>query len=210
MRIITTNEIVIQQGGNTNEFYQNADGKAKKPGFFSKESKLERQTERKADKTARVEKRKKRRADRKAKYGARPLKQAAGVFKDHLPFVKKEGSGYVKTNPDGSTAPVDPSNVQKLAGKAGEVLVDKTDAAGKPLLTEVVNGATKAIVSYNPNEVVQAEGANGELGYYKADDTEATPEGGKKEGMSTTTIVLLSVGGLALLGTIIYLVKRNK
>ncbi len=208
MRIITEAPIEVRSsadaGTGPTKGAANPPKKAK-TGFFSKAASTERKAERKADKAVRVEKRAARRAARKAKYGARPLKQIGGFFKDHLPSLKKSGSGYVKVSPDGSETPVDPKNVAKV----GDVIIDKTDASGKPLIAE----AGKAVVNYTKAETVEAEGPDGNIAVYKAADTEANdgakdPEGGKP--MSMGAKIGIGVGVAFVLGLILYKVFKPK
>ncbi len=214
MRILTERKVITCK--NPENLFSGADAsvgptkgsanppKKEKTGFFSKAARTERKDERKADKAVRVEKREKRRAERKAKYGARPLKQIGGFFKDHLPSLKKKGSGYVKTNPDGTETPVDPKNVQKV----GDVIIDKTDASGKPLVAE----AGKAIVNYTKAETVEAEGPDGNIQTYKATDTEENDGKGPDEskGMDPKLKWGLIIGGVVLGGAILWKVLKKK
>lgn len=200
MKIITANNIIVQKGVALDPYFSNADAKAKKEkdGFFSKGKRDERKAERKVDKTKRVEKRETRRAERKAKYGARPLKQAVGVFKDALPgvFKKSDGSGYQK--PDGTDVPK-----ENIAALPGGVMVDKTDAAGRNVVVE----GGKPVVNYKPNEVVQAEGADGTIGFYKATDT-TTDSSEAKKPISTTQWLLIG-GSVLVVATIVIIAIRK-
>lgn len=200
--------------------------KAKKVGYFSKERKERRQEDRAVKKTERIEARTTKIEDRIAKKGARPLQATVvgGVkkFKDKLPkvFKKSDGSGYEKVDPaTGKKSDVPAENLAKMAlpedpafkpsaakpKQDKEILVDKTDAAGKGVSLEKVNGETVATTTHNENETVQAPDDNGSIQTYKAADVETKPEG-----MSTTTKVLIGVGVVSVLGLIIYLVKRGK
>ncbi len=179
-----------------------ADGKLKT--FLSKEKgKI------KAGHQARVEKR----AARRAKRNARPLTKTGQWFHDHLPHVKKKTDGtFSKTLPDGTEKTVPAANVNQLPGTG--VLVDKTDANGKKLVTDTVAGAPTAATQYAANETVQATAPDGSIQTYKATDTEdgeSTDDGTPADGsMSTTTMVLLGVGALVVIGAIVYFVKRGK
>jgi hypothetical protein len=213
MRIKTTNDvIVLKKGQPFNEYYMsnadysNAIGTStgtgatvkskdstktpvKKAKFFSKEKRAER-------KENRIEKR----AERRAKRGARPLKQVGAWFKDHLPRVKKNNDGsYTKATVNGQET-VDPKNVASI-GSSG-ILVDKSDAKGRDLKTEVINGVQTAVVNYAQGEVEKLIGDNGQEAVYAKDDVDT--------GMSMGAKIGIAVGIAVTLGTIIYLVKRNK
>lgn len=190
-----------------------AQAEAKRGGYFSKESRAARQEGRAISKILRAEAKTKRRADRRAKRGARPLHHilVGGFrkFKDILPKVrrKKDGSGYVKTNPDGSVEEVASKNVTQLPPPTGSntpVLIDKTDVAGKAIATEVVKGVAIASALYEEAETEAITDDAGNVQVYKLSDVE------DKSGLFTTQnlMILLGVGVVGAL--VVYGLRRQK
>lgn len=170
------------------------DKKPKKARYFSKE------------------RRDARKAERKAKHGARPLKSVVqgGVkkFKDILHPVTKnaDGSG---TKADGTIVPA--QRMGTIAAPKGlnvaPLNFDKMDVAGKAAEAIIEAGEPKVAVVIPANETTTVAGE-----VFKTSDTvAATGEvADKKEGMSTTTKIIIGVGaGLLVLGVVVYLVKRK-
>jgi hypothetical protein len=204
MKIITNNPIQVEKSSNASgadEKLAAAKAKQKSNGIFSQGAKADRKEARTEAKAERIEKRVEKRLARRAKYGARPLKQVGGFFKDELATIKKTGSGYVKTNADGSETPVDTANIAKV----GNILVDKADAGGKPLVAE----AGKAIVNYTKSETVDATAPDGSIQTYKATDTEADDGAPAKKPMDPKLKWGLIIGGVAVAVLIAWKLKKK-
>ena len=79
--------------------------------------------------------------------------------------------------------------------------------ANKPLIiaTDPVTGKNSVGVEYNANDVVAVQGADGTYDYYP---TESVQEA--KGGMSNPMKVGLVVGGIAVVGVIIYFIAKKK
>ena len=77
----------------------------------------------------------------------------------------------------------------------------------KPLIiaTDPVTGKNSVGVEYNPNDVVAVQSADGTYDYYP---TESVQEA--KGGMSNPMKIGLVVGGIAVVGAIIYLIAKKK
>ncbi len=232
MKVITNNEIIFLGEG---QEFSNADAetiaankaklaeakvKEKKAGYFSKERKADRKNARVEAKIERIENRTERKLARIAKLGARPLHATivGGVkkFKDKLPKVRMSanGHGYEKVKDDGTVEPVSASNVAQLdpkkfpglkLGPDGKLLFDKLDLAGKVPTAGMENGVAKVMTLFNENETTPVTNDNGEVQVYKKEDV---VDAGK-EGMSTMMKVGIGVGVLALIGGIIYLIKKT-
>jgi hypothetical protein len=65
-------------------------------------------------------------------------------------------------------------------------------------------------VEYNPNEVVAVKGDDGNYSYYRDGASGGTNTPPPPPKMSTTTKIAIAVGGVAVLGVIVYLITKKK
>jgi hypothetical protein len=77
----------------------------------------------------------------------------------------------------------------------------------KPIVvsTDPTTGAKTVGVEYKPEETTAVEGADGNLSYYPTNRVDET-----KTGMSTTTKIAIAVGGVVVVGLIVYLIAKKK
>ena len=197
-------------------------GKPTKKRYFGKEARAERKE------------------NRKSKHGSRPLKtimkNGKTWFKDHLPKAKKKAKAngtvvYEYTPPSTPTVPnpvpvelkkeevviipnaVDPNNPSVYA---------KIDMETPKEVQQIINKTTGEVVltkEYQPDEVEmvvepvnpdQPAGPTVESVYKKEDVIDQGAKDDKKPGMSKGLKIGLIVGGVVLLGAIIYFATRSK
>ena len=118
----------------------------------------------------------------------------------------------LKTSEDSFLKPLTPLTSQQIAtlpkkdaiqAANGEVF-DKKEAKGKQITETTDQNGTKTVgVEHTPDEVVAQKDENGNYQYYAKEDAD-------DDKMSTTTKVLIGVGGAAFLGVIIWLAVRKK
>lgn len=135
----------------------------------------------------------------------------------------KESSGKAKTSgselaqqktDDGKDAFTDklkPADANTPADKIVDIEGQKLSTVGvpadKPIVvsTDPTTGQKIVGVDYKPEEVTAVKGADGNYTYYPTNRVQDTDKG-----MSSTMKIGLAVGGVVVLGLIVYLVAKNK
>jgi hypothetical protein len=202
-------------GGAVDKYYTDAEI-AKRQGQRTTK-RTERKTRRATNKAERIAERKenrdRRRATRKAKKDARALKKVSKygkeIYQDKLPTLTKDASGnFTKQLEDGSNVSVPASQTQTIVAPNGSATTfDKKDIDTPKELIKTINPTTnqvELIKEYTPEETeVAFDNAGNEQVYKKAD------VGGMSKGLKIGLIVGGSVLGLALIGLIIYKLKKK-
>jgi hypothetical protein len=202
-------------GGVVDKYYSDAEI-AKRQGQRGTK-RADRRTQRGIRKSERVAERKenrdRRRATRKAKKDARALKKVSKngkeIYQDKLPTLNKDASGnFTKTLEDGTSVSVPANQTQTIVAPNGtSTTFDKKDIDTPKELIKTINPTTnqvELIKEYTPEETeVAFDNAGNEQVYKKAD------VGGMSKGLKIGLIVGGSVLGLALIGLIIYKLKKK-
>jgi hypothetical protein len=202
-------------GGAVDKYYTDAEI-AKRQGERTKKrtDKKTRKATNKAERIAeRKENRDRRRATRKAKKDARALKKVSKygkeIYQDKLPTLNKDASGnFTKTLEDGTSVSVPANQTQTIVAPNGtSTTFDKKDIDTPKELIKTINPTTnqvELIKEYTPEETeVAFDNAGNEQVYKKADVS------GMSKGLKIGLIVGGSVLGLALIGLIIYKLKKK-
>jgi hypothetical protein len=118
------------------------------------------------------------------------LAKMKDVFTEPLPKISKEQAAKM--------------NKKHVANVDGQNY-DASKANGKPIVASTDQDGTKVVgVEYTPDEVTAEKDNNGNYQYYTNKDAD---EG---TGMSTTTKILIGVGGVVFLGILTWLAVRKK
>jgi hypothetical protein len=202
-------------GGAVDKYYSDTEI-AKRQGQRGTK-RADRRTQRGIRKSERVaerkENRERRRATRKAKKDARALrkvtKNGQEIYQDRLPILTIDANGnYIKTNPDGSTTIIPKEQIKVIVNPNGtNTVYDSKDINNAQNVIQKVDtntNQTQLIEEYTPEQTeVLFDNAGNEQVYKKAD------VGGMSKGLKIGLIVGGSVLGLALIGLIIYKLKKK-
>lgn len=99
----------------------------------------------------------------------------------------------------------------KIVDIGGQKLSTVDVPADKPIVvaTDPNTGAKTVGVEFNPEETTAIKGQDGNYSYYRNDKVSGGD--GSGSGMSSTTKIAIAVGGVLVVGLIVYLIaKRNK
>ena len=169
-----------------------------------------RKSERVAERTAN---RDRRRATRQAKKDARALKKVnkngKEVYQDKLPILTIDANGnYIKTNPDGSTTIIPKEQIKVIVNPNGTNTVydskDINNAQNVIQKFDTNTNQTQLIEEYTQEQTEVALDEKGNEQVYKKADV-----GGMSKGLKIGLIVGGSILGLALIGLIIYKLKKK-
>lgn len=169
-----------------------------------------RKSERVAERTANRERR---RATRQAKKNARALKKTTkygkDIYQDKIPPLTKDATGnFIKTNPDGSTIVIPKEETKTITNPNGTTTTyDNKDIISTDKVIQQINPNTKQnelIGEYTEEQTEVALDDKGNEQVYKKADVS-----GMSKGLKIGLIVGGSVLGLALIGLIIYKLKKK-
>ena len=146
-------------------------------------------------------------------------KATSGHGRDDMDIAGNTTAGYLPTSDSGlakmqdvftkplpkisndQAAKMSPKDVANIDGQN----YDASKTNGKPIVASTDQNGTKTVgVEHTADEVVAQKDENGNYQYYAKEDA------GDSSGMSTTTKILIGVGGAAFLGVIIWLAVRKK
>jgi hypothetical protein len=202
-------------GGSVDKYY--SDEEISKRQGLRGTKRTERKTQRGIRKSERVAERKsnkdRRRATRRAKKDARALKKTTkngkDIYQDKIPPLTKDATGnFIKTNPDGSTTVIPKEETKVITNSNGTTTTyDNKDISSTDKVIQQINPVTKQnelIGEYTEEQTEVALDDKGNEQVYKKADV-----GGMSKGLKIGLIVGGSVVGLALIGLIIYKLKKK-
>jgi len=156
----------------------------------------------------------------KSKEKASGTKEGRKADRDNRRAERKEARELKRQKKeDGSevfTQPLPKADANTPADKIVDIAGQKLSAVDVPANTPIVvstdptTGEKVVGVDLKPQDVTAIKEDDGTYSYYPANQVQGGNTNDKDKGMSTTTKIAIAVGGVAVLGLIVYLIAKKK